>query len=86
MNRGALSPSLESAARTGAGCEPAHFSDADRERLIEAYRVAVELELNEAMKRIAWGRMAALIGERTPQQIAKMERERGISVPGRSRW
>jgi hypothetical protein len=69
-------PALESATR--AGCEPAHFSDAERERLIEAYRVCLELEPNQAMKRIAWGRMAALIGDRSPEQIAKMEIAKGL--------
>lgn len=77
MNRALMTPSLESAARTGAGSRPL-FSDADRERLIEAYRLCVELEANQAMQRIAWGRMAALIGERSPAQIARMEREKGL--------
>lgn len=59
-------------------CELPVFPDAERERLIEAYRVLVELEPNQAMKRIAWGRMAALIGERSDAQVAKMEREKGL--------
>lgn len=75
MNR--ASTPIESA-MTDAGCELASFSDCDRERLIEAYRACLELEPNQAMKRIAWGRMAALIGERSPEQVVKMERERGL--------
>jgi hypothetical protein len=55
------------------------LSDGDRERLIEAYRIAIELEPNQSLKRSTFGRMAALIGERSPEQVRRMERERGLA-------
>lgn len=78
MNRATVAPQHSQVAPLGPEQSGPPFGDAERERLIKAYRVALELEPNQALKRIAWGRMAALIGERSPAQIAKMERERGF--------
>lgn len=61
------------------------LSDDERERLIEAYRVAVELEPQRERKLLALIRMQELIGGRSSQQVARMERERGISMSGSSR-
>lgn len=54
------------------------MTDADRERLIEAWRVVLELEPIEGIKRIAADNMRHLIADRSPQQVEQMERERGL--------
>lgn len=72
------SPSTPQACALGAAKVAPFFGDAEREELIALYCRAITLEPNEAMKRMAFGRMAALIGERSPAQVAKMEREKGL--------
>lgn len=52
--------------------------DDERERLIEAYRVAVELEPQRERKHLALIRMQELIGGRSAQQVARMERTKGL--------
>lgn len=56
------------------------MTDQDRERLIEAYRVALELDPPHDFQAAAMGRMRELISERSPQQVARMEAERGLRV------
>ena len=56
------------------------MTDQDRERLIEAYRVALELDPRHDFQAAAMGRMRELISERSPQQVARMEAERGLRV------
>lgn len=78
MNRSRNAIPMTRDAMTGGEQSPPFLTDADREELIEAWRKVMVLEPNEALKRIAWGRMAALIGERSPQYVERMERERGL--------
>lgn len=52
--------------------------DAALERRIECARIAMTLSTDEASKQDHWERMRRLIGERSPQQIERMERERGL--------
>lgn len=56
------------------------MTDEEREQLIEAYRVALTLEQRPDFKHAAVQRMRELIGERAPQQIERMESERGLRV------
>lgn len=64
---------------SAAGCEPAVIlTDESREQLIEAWRVVVELDDREGLKRLAAARMADLIGERSPAQVRRMEEARGL--------
>jgi hypothetical protein len=53
------------------------MTDTDRERLIEAWRVVLELDEREE-KALASQRMSRLIQQRSPQQVERMERERGL--------
>lgn len=78
MNRESVSPITPQARALGAEQSAPFFGDAEREELIELWRQIMVLDPNEAMKRMAFGRMAALIGERSPAQVAKMEREKGL--------
>lgn len=57
------------------------MTDEQRERLIESYRVLLELEPDSDAKYFAMIRMKGLIGERTPGQIERMEHERGLRAP-----
>lgn len=77
MNR-EPTPSTPQARALGAEQSAPFFGDDELEELIELWRQIMVLDPNQAMKRVAWGRMAALIGERSPQQVAKMEREKGL--------
>lgn len=54
------------------------MTDLDRERLIESYRVALELEQRPDFKHAAVQRMRELIGERTPERVHAMEVEQGL--------
>ncbi len=54
------------------------MTDRERERLIEAYRVALTLEDRADYQSAAVQRMRELIGERTPDVIEEMERKRGL--------
>lgn len=54
------------------------MTDQERERLIEAYRVALELEPRHDFQAAAMQRMRELIGDRSPRRVAEMERERGL--------
>lgn len=49
------------------------MTDEERERLIEAWRVVLELEPIEGLKRIAADNMRHLIAQRSPQQVERME-------------
>jgi hypothetical protein len=55
-------------------------NDSERERLIEAYRVVLELEPRHDFQAAAMQRMRELISGRAPQQIERMETERGLRV------
>ena len=57
------------------------MTDEQRERLIEAWRVVLELERLKEFQTIGAGRMRDLIAERPPERIQQMERERGLRVP-----
>jgi hypothetical protein len=50
----------------------------NRERLIEAYRTAVELEPQKERKHLALMRMHELLGQRPRAFVEQMERSRGI--------
>lgn len=54
------------------------MTDADRERLIEAYRVCLELEPRHDFQAAAMQRMRELIGERSPVQVREMEAIQGL--------
>lgn len=54
------------------------LTDAQRERLIEMWRSILEEEKDADLKRLAEGRMRELIAERSPEQVSRMERERGL--------
>lgn len=56
----------------------AFMTDAERERLIEAYRVALELEQRPDYKHAAVQRMRELIGERSLVQVREMEAIQGL--------
>jgi hypothetical protein len=56
------------------------LNDKDRERLIEAWRVVLELDVCREVRIVAIGRMRELINERSPRQVAQMEIERGLRV------
>lgn len=46
------------------------MTDTDRERLIESYRVALELEQRPDFKHAAMQRMRELISERSTEQVS----------------
>jgi len=54
------------------------MTDQERERLIEAWRVTLELDPDADVKHIAAGRMRDLIAQRPAQQVEQMERSRGL--------
>lgn len=54
------------------------MSDADRERLIEAYRLVLELEPRHDFQSAAMQRMRELIGERSAEQVREMEAIQGL--------
>jgi len=53
------------------------MTDQERERLIEAWRVVVELDA-QTYKATGARRMQELINHRSPVQVELMERERGL--------
>lgn len=53
------------------------MNDQERERLIEAWRLVVELDA-PAYKATGARRMQELIHQRSSQQVERMERERGL--------
>lgn len=55
------------------------MTDAEREQLIEAYRIVLTLEPSYVVKRQAQERMFALIADRSPARIREMEVEQGIA-------
>ncbi len=54
------------------------MTDEQREKLIEAWRVVVELDPRHSYKRYAAYAMSALIKQRSPERVAQMEHERGL--------
>jgi len=54
------------------------MTDQEREKLIEAWRVTLELDPDTDVKQIAAGRMRDLIAQRPDHQVERMERERGL--------
>ncbi len=54
------------------------MTDAERERLIEVYRRVLVDAPDSKTKRVAALRMRELIAQRSPQQVERMERERGL--------
>lgn len=57
------------------------MTDEQRERLIEAWRVILELDKDSGRATIAMRQLRQLISERTPRRVAEMERERGLRAP-----
>lgn len=55
------------------------MTDQDRERLIESWRGILECAVEREWKQLAAVRMRELIAERSPDQVAKMERERKLA-------
>lgn len=55
------------------------MTDAERERLIEAWRVILECARERPWKRLALARMTALIEERSACQVERMEAQRGLT-------
>lgn len=54
------------------------MTDEQRERLIEAWRVVLELDTRESYRTYAAYAMSSLIKQRSPAQVQKMEVERGL--------
>ncbi len=54
------------------------MNDEERERLIEAWRVVLELSPQRSYREIAAAAMKAEIRRRSPQQVEQMECERGL--------
>jgi len=54
------------------------MTDEQRERLIDTYVQVVTLESKREIQLAAAARIAELVRERSPEQIAKMETERGL--------
>ena len=54
------------------------MTDSEREKLIEAYRVQLELAPLREDKRHAELRMRELIAQRSRAQVHRMEQERGL--------
>lgn len=53
--------------------------DADTlERLIESYRVIGTYEPDGELRRTAFARMGELVAQRIPEQVERLERERGL--------
>lgn len=57
------------------------MTDQDLEQLIEAWRSVMESDPDQDAKRIAMARMRELIAMRSPEQVQRMERERGLRTP-----
>lgn len=60
---------------------PAQFSDAQLERAIQLSRCALVKAPDRDSRIAAWTVMRALLQQRTPAAIERMERERGLRVP-----
>ena len=54
------------------------MTDQERERLIEAWRIVLELCAQRSYQEIAAHAMKAEIRRRTPQKVEQMEQERGL--------
>lgn len=54
------------------------MTDPARERLIEAFRIILEVATEREWKHLAELRMRELIGQRSPQQIERMEIAQGL--------
>ena len=61
LNRALMTPSLESAARTGAGCEPAHFSQ--RDHILEHLQAGAEITPMLALQLYGCLALSQRIGE-----------------------
>lgn len=57
------------------------MTDQERELLIDYYRQILQADPWREAKHFAQVRMGHLIAERSPDQVAKMERERGLRAP-----
>lgn len=60
------------------GEQPISGEDAAIEREIWRWRKRMESAEDIAEQRYAWGRMKHFIGRRSPTQVARMERARGL--------
>jgi len=61
-----------------------HMDDARRERFIKRHgfaMLAAHAAGNEALARVHWQAQRQAIMARSPQQVQKMERERGMDAP-----
>lgn len=54
------------------------MTDNERERLIDAWKVVLELEADHDLKRLANNVMVRRSGERSTEQVERMEDERGL--------
>lgn len=54
------------------------LADAEREREIERFYWLMAASTSTLRRREYWHRMQQLIGERSPAQIAELERQRGL--------
>lgn len=57
-----------------------NLTDEERERLIDLFAQLELGDLSPAMKRYLWSLRKDLINSRSAEQIAKMEREKGLSA------
>lgn len=57
------------------------MTDEQRERLINSCQTILECAIEREWKVWAADRMRELIAERSPQQVARMECERGLRAP-----
>lgn len=55
------------------------LTDAEREQCIAAHEAAMLAARDDDERRRHWQAMAHEIGQRSAEQVARMERERGIS-------
>lgn len=62
-------------------CAAAALTSTEIENLIEVYRTIGMLEPELERKRSAFARMSELIGMRSSETVARLERERGLRAP-----
>lgn len=57
---------------------PSKLSDDERESAIVTCAEAMKVAATPTLKRYWWSQMKNLVDQRTPAQVEKMERERGL--------
>lgn len=60
------------------GCGEGGLSDTAREQAIEAARQRLATSPCPTDRRAAWDDLCALVNSRSPDQVERMERERGL--------